>query len=239
MAALEVIALDTATPQLRAPGVGDTYTFPRSVAVTGSITFDGDAILQRDAANVLAQRNGTNAQSFRVYKTYTDASNYERASLYWNGTRLTLTPEAAGTGTLRSLEFNGSKVTCASAIFHFDTGGGGYQTATVNANSGNITICSTGLLSWSASANAIGYTGDVALARSAAGVLKVTNGSSGAGVIQTPALTVATLPAATTAGAGARSFVTDANATTFLSTVAGGGANKVPVVSDGTNWLIG
>ena len=36
------------------------------------------------------------------------------------------------------------------------------------------------------------------------------------------------------AGAGARSFVTDATATTFLSTVAGGGANKVPVVSDGT-----
>jgi hypothetical protein len=32
---------------------------------------------------------------------------------------------------------------------------------------------------------------------------------------------------------------TDANATTFLSTVAGGGANKVPVVSGGTNWLIG
>jgi hypothetical protein len=31
MAALEVIALDTATPQLRAPGASDTYTFPRAV----------------------------------------------------------------------------------------------------------------------------------------------------------------------------------------------------------------
>jgi hypothetical protein len=31
MSALEVIALDTATPQLRAPGAGDTYTFPRAV----------------------------------------------------------------------------------------------------------------------------------------------------------------------------------------------------------------
>jgi hypothetical protein len=89
------------------------------------------------------------------------------------------------------------------------------------------------------STTAASGTPDVALARHAAGVLKVTDGSSGAGVIQTPALTVATLPAAATAGAGARSFVTDANATTFLSTVAGGGANKVPVVSDGTNWLIG
>ena len=56
---------------------------------------------------------------------------------------------------------------------------------------------------------------------------------------KSPATTVAALPSATTVGAGARSFVTDANATTFLSTVAAGGANKVPVVSDGTNWLIG
>jgi hypothetical protein len=53
------------------------------------------------------------------------------------------------------------------------------------------------------------------------------------------ALTVATLPSAATAGAGTRAFVTDANATTFNSTVAAGGSNKVPVVSDGTNWLIG
>jgi hypothetical protein len=51
--------------------------------------------------------------------------------------------------------------------------------------------------------------------------------------------TVAGLPAAGTAGAGARKFVTDATATTFASIVAGGGANKVPVYSDGTNWLIG
>lgn len=55
----------------------------------------------------------------------------------------------------------------------------------------------------------------------------------------TGSTTVASLPSASTAGTGARSFVTDATATTYLSTVAGGGANKVPVVSDGTNWLIG
>lgn len=38
---------------------------------------------------------------------------------------------------------------------------------------------------------------------------------------------------------GARAFVTDANATTFASTVAGGGSNNVPVYYDGTNWKIG
>lgn len=51
--------------------------------------------------------------------------------------------------------------------------------------------------------------------------------------------TVATLPSATGAMAGHRFFVTDATATTFHSIVAGGGANKVPVWSDGTNWRIG
>lgn len=50
---------------------------------------------------------------------------------------------------------------------------------------------------------------------------------------------VGSLPSAATVGAGSRYFVADATATTFLSTVAGGGANKVPVVSDGVNWLIG
>lgn len=50
---------------------------------------------------------------------------------------------------------------------------------------------------------------------------------------------VSALPSASTAGAGAKAMVNDANATTFASTVAGGGSNVVPVYSDGTNWKIG
>jgi hypothetical protein len=51
-------------------------------------------------------------------------------------------------------------------------------------------------------------------------------------------LVVAALPSPTVC-IGVRLFVIDATATTFASTVAGGGANKVPVYSDGTNWKIG
>lgn len=58
-------------------------------------------------------------------------------------------------------------------------------------------------------------------------------------VPKVPSFTVANLPSASTAGAGACAFVTDANATTFASVVAGSGANGVPVYSDGTNWRIG
>ena len=44
MAAFEVIALDTATPQLRAPGAGDTYTHPRqSLFLAGTAAAPGIA----------------------------------------------------------------------------------------------------------------------------------------------------------------------------------------------------
>jgi hypothetical protein len=51
--------------------------------------------------------------------------------------------------------------------------------------------------------------------------------------------TLSLIPAAGTAGAGARAFISDASATTFASIASGGGANIVPVYSDGTNWRIG
>jgi hypothetical protein len=57
--------------------------------------------------------------------------------------------------------------------------------------------------------------------------------------LKTRSYTVAALPSAATAGPGARAFVTDATAATFLATVTGGGSNKAPVVSDGANWKIG
>jgi hypothetical protein len=53
--------------------------------------------------------------------------------------------------------------------------------------------------------------------------------------------TVATLPSASGAGAGALAFVTDATLTAITGlglAVTGGGANKVVVYSDGTNWII-
>ena len=59
------------------------------------------------------------------------------------------------------------------------------------------------------------------------------------GPVRIKTYTVATLPSASAVGAGTRAAVTDANATTFNSAVAGGGANFVPVISNGTNWLIG
>jgi hypothetical protein len=70
---------------------------------TNGFSGTADLILARDAANTLAQRNGTNAQAFRVYNTFTDASNYERINILWSANTAFVETLAAGTGAARSL----------------------------------------------------------------------------------------------------------------------------------------
>lgn len=68
------------------------------------INFAGDVILARDAANVLALRNGVNAQSFRIYNTFTDASNHEHFRALWSANVMFLTTVKAGSGITRELK---------------------------------------------------------------------------------------------------------------------------------------
>jgi hypothetical protein len=70
------------------------------------------------------------------------------------------------------------------------------------------------------------------------GILSVPNITT-TGVVKTTATTYSGLPLAGAAGAGSRAFITDANTTTFLATVIGGGSNAVPVVSNGSDWIVG
>lgn len=60
-----------------------------------------------DVNHCLEQRRFTAAQIFRIYGTYTDASNYERLSLITTAGAYSIKPEAAGTGTLRTLQISG------------------------------------------------------------------------------------------------------------------------------------
>ena len=115
----------------------------------------------------------------------------------------------------------------------------------VPATNDGLTLGST-TYKWSdlflASGSVINFdAGDVTLTHSA-NALAFAGASSGYSFdssVKTLSTVVGSLPSAATVGAGARAFVTDATATTFASTVAGGGANAVPVYSDGTNWKIG
>ena len=72
-----------------------------------SVALNSDAFLVRDAANILAQRNGVTSQAKRVYNTYTDASNYERGVFDFKTTAnvLTIGTEKLGTGATRNIQF--------------------------------------------------------------------------------------------------------------------------------------
>lgn len=71
-----------------------------------------DLFLYRDATGILAQRNGTNTQEFRLYNT-DNGANDEYLSLGWqaNANTLTFETEATGTGTIRDFKFSGGNVT--------------------------------------------------------------------------------------------------------------------------------
>ena len=57
-----------------------------------------DIFIARDAANTLAQRNGTNAQTFRLYNTYTDASNFENLQFSCESNELRIGAAVGSTG---------------------------------------------------------------------------------------------------------------------------------------------
>jgi hypothetical protein len=64
-----------------------------------------DVISRRDAANILAQRNGTAAQVTRIYNTYTSDTNFERAKIEWASNILRIgTEKGSGGGTARDME---------------------------------------------------------------------------------------------------------------------------------------
>ena len=63
----------------------------------------GETALIADAADVLAMRRGVNPSTFRLYNTFTDASNHERLSLRWASNVAIIGTEKAGTGSARAL----------------------------------------------------------------------------------------------------------------------------------------
>jgi hypothetical protein len=77
----------------------------------------------RDADQVLAQRNSTNAQTFRLYNTFTNASNYERLAISWGSNIVSIAPEAAGTGTVRVLHISGLPTSNPGAGILWNNGG--------------------------------------------------------------------------------------------------------------------
>jgi hypothetical protein len=63
--------------------------------------------LESDGSNSPAFRNGVNPQSFRLYNTYTNGTNFERAKCAWESNRFVIATEAE-TGTKRGITLEAS-----------------------------------------------------------------------------------------------------------------------------------
>jgi hypothetical protein len=61
--------------------------------------FNAIPSLTEEAANIISHVNSTSAQTLRVYRTFTDSSNYERLALQSGSGYMELAAETAGTGT--------------------------------------------------------------------------------------------------------------------------------------------
>jgi hypothetical protein len=118
--------------------VSSTFYLATSTVVqwgTGANRLASDLAILKEAANVLAQRNGTSAQTFRLYNTFTDASNYERGFFRWASNVLEIGTEAAGTGTQRTIDI---KIGTTSAL-SFNTSAQASFSSRVTASGGFAT----------------------------------------------------------------------------------------------------
>jgi hypothetical protein len=97
---------DSAMGSFEAAGA-DFYGNIRALTDASAITLGAatDVLLYRDAANILALRNGVNGQIFRVYNTTDGGANYERALIGWSGNILLIGTGSGGTGAQRQMDF--------------------------------------------------------------------------------------------------------------------------------------
>ena len=224
--------IPTTTLQAITPTADRTISFPDATG-TVALVSGANGTVQYNEGGVLKGNS-----DFTVDPDWNDAG------VVFTGLKLNVTDTASAAGSnLLDLQVGGTSKLIVSAAgvaeVNGATGKVGHSTSSSGGSAiinGGISIGATAKLLFAPSAPT---GGDTALARDSAGVVKVTDGSTGTGYVKQTPVAVSALPAAATVGAGTRGFVNDANATTFASVVAGGGANTVPVYSDGTNWLIG
>jgi hypothetical protein len=159
----------------------------------------GPIALTNDGAAALAQRNGTNAQTFNIYNTHTSATNHERGFLKWSSNVFQIgTEKGSGGGTARALEFQTDgtsrwQITTAGLLTTVsapaDSGGfflaGGWMVYRAGLTnhwaivSGDITQRSTGNFQWSGQSDASNFSGDwLRLSRSAGGCLLLSANTS-------------------------------------------------------------
>ena len=126
--------------------VSDTFFLDNSKSISwvgdpSNLASSVNLVLTRDAANTLAQRNGTNAQTFNLYSTSSSSNaNYERLSLISQAAgAFRIHTQKAGTGSAQALELG----TDGTTRLTITTGGN----VTLSATGAGIQLPSGGYLS--------------------------------------------------------------------------------------------
>jgi hypothetical protein len=165
------------------------------------------------------------------------AASVEYTQIYWNMGQV----NQHGTGNITlQRDFRITPMTHSAVGASVITDAAGFSVDTAPVAGTNVTITNSSAIYSAGGAVAAGVTNSYGINISAnTGATNNYVGRFGAGVIQQTPIAIASLIAAGTAGAGARSIVNDALAPVFGATVAAGGAVVVPVYSDGTNWKVG
>jgi hypothetical protein len=216
--------------------LGGTDVFTGDVTVQGDLILSGD-VLVAAATPVLkfVEEGSSPAPGENNEITIVYSENGSKVGLVATGESADIDLVIQSKGTTGSITLNGGN--SAGAV------------TTVEAHSVDIICSSTGTVD-------IGGGGDVAITTQAAGANVSISSDSGnvtltalGGNVNVPSSLVltdsVTFPVSTITNLpsppvqGMRAIVTNANATTFHSVVAAGGANVVPVFYDGTNWRIG
>lgn len=186
---------------------------------TGSFRLgaSSDLRLDRDAANTLALRNSTNAQAFNIYNTYSSGSVYERGFMRWVSNVLEIGTEHVGasaraisirsatgqvkvfTQTYSVNSFISLGATDSGSIFYQSNAlGQHYSLVGDTTSSGGPAElrCGSGFtLNWRSTTRSDSGSNDSGLARTIAGVVGVTNGSTGGGALGLVEMTSPAAPA--------------------------------------------
>jgi hypothetical protein len=234
----------------------DKQTITQGTANTGVLASTGYSLTGSNATNMIDLAGTVNTSGnpvmMKIALTNTASGSTTKFASFLagaSGTTEVFAVDKAGTVVLAAGSSSSAvlKYSGDSRGWYFGNGAiGGINSSGVvfvapNSSGVGWQIQPTGVFGWSSTAGA-DNAADAGFGRAATKVPEVNDGTKGSYVGTALVLgpqTVAQLPAAATALKGARATVTDANATTFLSVVAGSGANIVPVFCNGTNWLIG
>lgn len=229
----DVTTAATARSNLSAAASGANADITSASGVTGAISapteidFSGGTKLTGSTANTLEQVNGTTAQMFHLYNTFTNGSNYERLEIGPVSGTFKIVSAKAGSGQSQALQL------IAAGNLLLNSGGGFIQFN----NGANVWYIDP-------SGNGFKANTDNSWDIGAAGATRPRTGYFGTSVlapsITHTALTVGTLPTANT-HAGTVCYVTDGDSGLAWGATAvntGSGATPYLVWSNGTAWTV-